>query len=429
MVETKWRAVIGAPAGEIAPELAVAQIRISPMASKPEKALLAAITADDLDTMQSMAGAGSDLAAPASLLLGLRIASDDPVLAANLLQSALGGGRAPWDHKFLRRYLPTLCVCTLLAPGVPAILGADEESTTLLLAEMLGAQGRHLDTVTLLTARPLTPVIGLALAATYLVIGQNEAVVKLTDGLENLDDVTALCLVARAVALRASGRNDEALLALDSAVREPARHPGMVTAALEERIALLSAMGDELAAQADRARIVAIEGGAEVEVHLPHEEPDIPAPPTEPTDEEALAAARVRVRRHIAMTGKPGTFGGRHHRTYQPEVEAMLAAGQFDAAESLMLGLIDAVEDEAEVDRTAIDPTFYLTLADLYLHRGDQAEYVAVMERFQAAGEIYGTISDAEDLAEAVRSIEGAPDQHPPHAYEEPVARAEQPVA
>ena len=74
--------------------------------------------------------------------------------------------------------------------------------------------------------QPLTPAIGLALAATYLVIGQNEAVVKLTDGLENLDDLTALCLVARGVALRSSGRMDEAIVALDLAVRDPEPPPG-----------------------------------------------------------------------------------------------------------------------------------------------------------------------------------------------------------
>ena len=167
---------------------------------------------------------------------------------------------------------------------------------------------------------------------------------------------------------------------------------------------MLRAKGDELAAQADCDRITALEGGAEPEALSPREISD-EAPVARvagSTDPEAMAAARVRVRRHIAMAGAPGTFGGRHHHTYQPEVEAMLAAGQFDAAGNLLLGLLDAVEDEAEVQSVPIDPTFYLTLADLFSHQGERAEYLAIMERFEAASKRFGTLSDAAELAEAV---------------------------
>jgi len=274
-----------------------------------------------------------------------------------------------------------------------------------------------MDAVTLLTEQPLTPIVGLALAATYLVVGQNEAVVKLTDGLANHDDVTALCLVARGVALRASGRTEEAIGAFDVAIHARERHPGMVAAALEERANLLAAMGDDLAAQADRERITLLENGTlpealtlrEVQTAPPPPNPDLPLMDlSAPTDADAMKAARTRVRRHIAMSGTPGTFGGRHHRTYQPEVEAMLGAAQFEAAESLLLGLLDAVEDEAEVDGVPIDATFYLTLADLYAHQGDRAEYLAVMERFDAAGERFGLMTDADDLAEVVQAM----DQH-----------------
>lgn len=420
MVATKWRAVAGSPGGDLPPEDVVATIRVSPMAGKQDKTLLAAMASDDIEAIRELAEGTGDLVAVAGLMLGLRLAADQPVVATHWLTAAVTEGKAPWDHKFMRRYLPTLHVCALLAPGVPAVLQADQEAVTLLLAEMITAQGRHLDTVSLLGQQPLTPLIGLALAATYLSIGQNEAVVKLTDGLANLDDLTALCLVARGVALRSSGRMEEALSAFDLAIHEHNRHPGMVSAALEERAHLLSLTGDELAAQADRERIAALEGGA-----LPSslsvrggsaQAGEAPAPAEAPTpvaldpitDASAMSAARTRVRRHIAMTGAPGTFGGRHHRTYQPEVEAMLAAGQLDAAESLLLGLIDAVEDEAEVSGIAIDSTFYLTLADLFTHRGDSAEHIAVMERYHAACDRFGVLSDVDDLAEAAKAVDEA---------------------
>ena len=412
MVETPWRALAAAPTGaDVSLPSVLSGIRVSPMAGKQDKALLAALVADEVDAIRQLSESTSELAPLATMLLGLRLANTDPVLAVGLIGSTLSDEKEPWDHKFARRYLPTLKICVQLAPGVPAVVAADQEGVTLLQAELLSTLGRHLDAVNLLTEHKLTPIIGLARAATNLVIGQNEAVVALTEGLENVDDITALCLIARGVALRSAGRTDEALSAFDSAIVAPKRHAGMVAAALGERASLLQAMGDELAAQADHERITALEGGAPPEALSPREVatagPDVSLMDlSAPTDDAAMRSARSRVRRHISLGGAPGTFGGRHHRTYQPEVEAMLAAGQLDAAESLLLGLIDAVEDEAEADGVKLDATFYLTLADLFAHRGDRAEYLATMERFDAAGQRFGVMTDADDLAEVVQAMD-----------------------
>lgn len=93
------------------------------------------------------------------------------------------------------------------------------------------------------------------------------------------------------------------------------------------------------------------------------------------------------MRRRITGVGEPGTFGGRHHSTYREEIAAMFALGQVLAVEELLLGLLDAVEDEVAERRVRLDPTFFLTLADLYQDSGRTEDLHALRERFGAAEE------------------------------------------
>ena len=85
-------------------------------------------------------------------------------------------------------------------------------------------------------------------------------------------------------------------------------------------------------------------------------------------DDPAMVGAREWARRRLNGIGTAGTFGGRHHRLYEDDVEAMLSAGQFGTAEHLLLGLIDAVEDEADELGLPIDPSYFLTLTDMLVH-------------------------------------------------------------
>lgn len=397
-VPTKWRALVGTATGDVAVEAVLDSIRLPALMSKAEKTLFAAVAADDVSKLSTMAADDGDVAAVARLLLGIRVAANEPRTAATALAEATADGAPPWDHRFMRRVFPDLRVCTLLAPGVPAVIPLGREAVVLLQAELLSTQGRYLDSVSILTAEPPTALLGLALAATYLAIGQNEAVVTLTDELTNIDDVTALCMVARGVAYRTTGRFDEALEAFDASLSDASRHPGMIVAALEERANLLRLVGDDLAAQADVERILALEGGVDMATLVEGcAEAGLATTTPAPVDEVALMTARNRVRRRIAGAGAPGTFGGRHHRTFQPEVEAMLAAGQFDAAEGLLLGLLDAVEDEAEELGVALDPTYFLTLIDLFTHRAARADQQAVRERYEAAVARHGVMEDVLD--------------------------------
>ena len=78
----------------------------------------------------------------------------------------------------------------------------------------------------------------------------------------------------------------------------------------------------------------------------------------------------------------------------------MLSAGQFGTAEHLLLGLIDAVEDEADELGLPIDPSYFLTLTDMLVHEKRPYEARAIRERLEDAvdrhGEVGGTAAHAE---------------------------------
>ena len=175
--------------------------------------------------------------------------------------------------------------------------------------------------------------------------------------------------MARGVALRVGGRFDDALACLDQAMGDPDRHPGIIVAALGERADLLRLVGDDLAAQADIDRITASKAAS----RSPRS-----TRPGEPRTRRGPAGGRRRPghgRRpgvgpppaqrhgHARAPSGAGTTG-----CYEADVEAMLSAGQFGTAEHLLLGLIDAVEDEADEIGLPIDPSYFLTLADMLVH-------------------------------------------------------------
>jgi hypothetical protein len=188
---------------------------------------------------------------------------------------------------------------------------------------------------------------------------------------------------------------------------EPDRHPGIIVAALGERSDLLRLVGDDLAAQADIDRITALEGGEPVgdlgAAAAPGEDGhrELPAPPP---DDPGMAEAREWARRRLTGLGAPGTFAGRHHQSYEPDLEAMLAAAQFDTAEHLLLGLLDAVEDEADELNIPIDSSYFRTLIDVLEHEKRHYEALAIRERLTEAIERRGELGASGPITEQHRA-------------------------
>ena len=396
---TVWRCVLPGPEGDRGPEAVLAVAKAPAMAGRTERALVAALARDRLAELVELAGSGHDLSPVAQLFLGLRQAGSDPMGASRALIAVLDADPAPWEHRLVRRLVPGLEICAVIAPGVPAVMPVGREGIALLVSELLTATGRHLDAAALLDNLPPTPAVILALAAVHLASGRHEVAVDVTERMANTDDVSSLCLVARGVALRVGGRFDDALACLDQAMGDPDRHPGIIVAALGERADLLRLVGDDLAAQADIDRITRLEGGEPVAAIDPTRDHARDEGPPVAADDPAMVGARDWARRRLNGIGTAGTFGGRHHRLYEDDVEAMLSAGQFDTAEHLLLGLIDAVEDEADELGLPIDPSYFLTLTDMLVHENRPYEARAVRERLEEAVDRHGEVGGPEPTA------------------------------
>jgi tetratricopeptide (TPR) repeat protein len=404
---TAWRCVVPGPDGDRGPEAALTDVRLSLGTGRTERALVAAVAKDEVGQLVEISSADHDLSPVAQLLVGLRQAGSDPMGSSRALVAVLDEDPPPWEHRFIRKHLPDLQVCVVLAPGVPAVIPISGDAVALLVAELLTTTGRHLDAAPLLANLHPRPEVVLALAAVHLASGHHAAAVEITERIANTDDLSALCLVARGVALRVGGRFDEALAALDQAMGDPNRHPGIIVAALGERADLLKLIGDDLAAQADIDRITALEGGEPVaDLSAATTSPgdgarEVPMPPP---DDAGMAEAREWARRRLTGLGTPGTFAGRHHRSYEADVEAMLSAGQFGTAEHLLLGLLDAVEDEADELHVPIDPSYFRALIDLLEHEKRHYEALAIRERMSEAIARCGEAGSDEPITEPHRA-------------------------
>lgn len=81
---------------------------------------------------------------------------------------------------------------------------------------------------------------------------------------------------------------------------------------------------------------------------------------------------------------RPGYYEGRHFTSYAEEVRLLKWSGDSEAAERLLLALVDATEAESRANAPGweVAPWCYEELARLYRSRMDFAAEVAILERF-----------------------------------------------
>jgi tetratricopeptide (TPR) repeat protein len=290
----------------------------------------------------------------------------------------------------------------------------------LLQIELLRGAGLVAEADAALQELPNRPDVFIARNARALEQGRADAVIEATEGVVPADDATAMAALQRARALRETGRAPAALEMAERALKLPDTSQGLELAALAERTVSLRTVGRDSEADLSGADHEALqhaltpppgeEPPAPIVVTVPVEPvvpavaaaaapaptPDAsvatapsPAAAARPRHEsplfgrdlaDALDDARARVRRQPRWGMAPGMFGGRPHRDYLAEVDELIRAGQVDAAESLLLGLLDAVD--AEVDRgEPVDDTHFLTLAGLFARSGALPEELATLER------------------------------------------------
>lgn len=80
---------------------------------------------------------------------------------------------------------------------------------------------------------------------------------------------------------------------------------------------------------------------------------------------------------------KPGFVEGQHYTTYAEKVRQLNREGNSDAAEILLLRLIDATEAEARANGWGVAPWYYERLAVLYGKRKDLPAEIGILERYE----------------------------------------------
>ena len=421
-VRSAWRAAVPTVGGLAAPEDVLRHAKPVALASRTERSLVAALAADRGQEVLEQAGRSGDHQTAAAVAAALRLADLHPDKALSLLTWVRSGGGDPATLRFVRRYLPGLRALVELGPGLHAVVLADGVGLGLLQIELLRGAGLVAEADAALQELPNRPDVLLARNARALDEGRADAVIEATEGVVPADDATAMMALQRARALRESGRAPAALEMAERALKAPDTGQGLELAALAERTVALRTVGRDAEADLSSADHEALQNAL---TPPPGEEPPAPIVVTVPVEPvvpavaatdpaaaapapdasvatapppaaaagprrdsplfgrdlaDALDDARARVRRQPRWGMAPGMFGGRPHRDYLAEVDELIRAGQVDAAESLLLGLLDAVD--AEVDRgEPVDDTHFLTLAGLFARSGALPEELATLER------------------------------------------------
>jgi len=221
-----------------------------------EKALYEAVIKQDRTMARAAGDEHPDVRLAGYTLAGLWMMEDDPGQAITLLQWVMDSDDDPATDAFVQQYLRT-SVELGLAEGVSVELPICREAVGLSLAELMQDAERIGDAIHLVEGMEPTGSTAVSLAELYVLEGEWQQVIALTDGLANGDDATALLLVYRGVAFREAGVPDAALEAFKIALRAPSRSAQVRHLALIERARTLTAMKRKAGARRDVGKVLA----------------------------------------------------------------------------------------------------------------------------------------------------------------------------
>jgi tetratricopeptide (TPR) repeat protein len=228
-------------------------------APKGEKELYKAITTGDAAGVERVAGQHENYRLAANFLVGMFAqGTGDNAKAEEWLRTVLAAGGELANDPFIRKYLGNILVDVEIAPGITADTPVDSATASLILAEALQGLGKVDEAIVVVEqiGEP-TSYAAVSLAELYLVSGRFDDVVDLTNGVENVDDVTALLNAYRGSALRNLGHQDAAREALKEALRSKKRESPILNFALSERAETYLAQNRVAQARKDLERILA----------------------------------------------------------------------------------------------------------------------------------------------------------------------------
>ncbi|HEV7760082.1 MAG TPA: hypothetical protein VGO78_13870, partial [Acidimicrobiales bacterium] len=163
-----WRGWLPSERGPIDPTTAAQGLRLSPVSHRAERALVAAVANDDVDTLGRLATQSGPTQDAARVLAALRLPTLDAAAAIDLLHQLAAAPTEPTDGKVLRKHWSALSVQVDLAPSVPALVGLGRAAFALLAAQLMVETGRVAEALALLETLPPRPPVVLARAATLL---------------------------------------------------------------------------------------------------------------------------------------------------------------------------------------------------------------------------------------------------------------------
>jgi tetratricopeptide (TPR) repeat protein len=164
-------------------------------------------------------------------------------------------GHDPAGDRFVTTYFPSTRLPVQITAEIEIEESLGRNLIGLLVAEWKQADGDLLGAVDIVEQLEPTSATALSLAELYLGSGRYGDLVELTDGLANVDDVTALLIVYRGVAFREIGHHETARLAFKEALRMRSRSNEVRFRALTERALSYHAEGKLALARKDIDRI------------------------------------------------------------------------------------------------------------------------------------------------------------------------------
>ena len=98
---------------------------------------------------------------------------------------------------------------------------------------------------------------------------------------------------------------------------------------------------------------------------------------------------------------KAGLVDGKHYTEYVELVKRLRRQGELDRAESLLVRLVVAVEEEAKAEKWIVAPWYYEQLAIIYRKQRDETKELDILKWFAAQ-----THGEAHPLLDRLREIE-----------------------
>lgn len=199
------------------------------LAKSGEKAMRAALVTGDPHAVDMAAGQHPQYRNAADVIAGLLSLSTRRTYAAELLQRSVAAGFEPRDDPFIKKYLPNAGMVVPIAPGVAVSLPMMRVAIALTVAELRQAAEDHDAAIEVLFMVDRTTHVTLSLAELLNAVGRFNETVEISETTVNADDVTAMILAYRAIALREIGRIGEARSILDRLIAEGGRSTAIST--------------------------------------------------------------------------------------------------------------------------------------------------------------------------------------------------------